>query len=230
MVWNGSGNFLTMFTMNSNRISDMKESFGVWEKLYSAIAAFSFVLNAALGQVDVPVDAQNRLNDIVTGELKGQAVGFVGDARLERISGYEGAASMTEFEFIYQVFPALGVYRIVPTKQNGDRNWLYMPIGKINPEQCVRVDENGGWELDEGFRDRVLICASGILYRDVTMAKLSCRQLPNHYLYTQEVKAFVSGVSAVRLLVDPKHHAIAVDSSNHWRNMPENGAGEFPKE
>lgn len=189
-----------------------------------AIMALAAV-TSAFGQIVIPPKPLNRLHDIVAAELKGLTTAPVGNATVKRILAYEGTALTSDFEFTYQIFPALGLYRILPTRQAAPSGWLYMSSGKVDIGEAVKITEDGTCILDGGLHDRILSCVSGVLYRDVSMAKLSCRQIPKHYLYTQEARAFVSGVLAVQILVDPQHEAIAVNSSNHWASATQ---GEAP--
>ena len=170
----------------------------------------------AFGQAAIPPESLNRLRRMVAVELEGHASALVEDATVKHILAYEGSAFTPDVEFVYQLFPTLGMFRILPTRKEAPNWWLYMSCGKVDLGEAVKIKEDGTCSLNEGLRNRVLACASGILYRDITMAELSCRQLPNHYLYSQKVRAFVSGVSAVRILVDPQHKAIAINSSNYW--------------
>ena len=94
-----------------------------------------------------------------------------------------------------------------------------MSCGNVAANDAVTISEDGTYSLNDRLRDRILTCASGVLYRDITAAKLSCRQASKYYLYSQKIRSFVKGTWLIRILVDSQHEAIAIDSSNHWRDV-----------
>ena len=183
-------------------------------------AAIVLVLTAAVsGQTELPSDALTTLREMVTAELDGVAAAPVGSPTGKHVLAYGGSALTHDFEFVYELFPELGIFRILPTKKSGD--WLYMSCGKVVANEAVTIDEDGTCSLNESLRDRILSCASGVLHRDVTAAKLACRQLPKHYLYSQDFGTFVSGIFAVQILLDSQQEPIAINSSNFWKDPPE---------
>ena len=189
--------------------------------LISSIVSMLVLIATTLGQGALPRDVISTLRKIADAELDGRAAAPIGDATVEHVVAYEGSASTPDIEFVYQLFPTLGFFRILPTERATPDGWLYMSCEDVVPDEAVKKQPDGKFSLNEKLRKRVLSCASGILYRDITTAKLSCRKLPEHDLYSHKMKAFASKDFAVRILLDPQHKAIAINSSNYWKDAPE---------
>jgi len=94
-----------------------------------------------------------------------------------------------------------------------------MSCGGVDPDKAVKSTEGDKLFLDERLRDRILSCASGILYRDITKVELTCRRLDEYFIYSQEVKWFLSGIGSVQILLDPQHKVIAITSGGDWRSL-----------
>jgi len=193
--------------------------------LTSTIVTLLVLIATALGQVDLPLDVISSLRKTVDSELKGRAVTPIGDATVAHVVAYEGSAFTPDVEFVYQVFPTLEFFRVIPTKKavpdGVPGGWLYMSCEDVAPAEAVKIQSDGKFSLNERLRIRVLNCASGVLYRDITTVELSCRKLQEHDLYSHKMRTFASKDFAVRILLDPQHKAIAINSSNHWKDAPE---------
>jgi hypothetical protein len=175
-------------------------------------------LSVAFAEVEIPAKTFDLCSDIITAELKGRAVALAGKATVTQATVYEGTAFTPDVEFTYQIFPSLGVFRICKTRQKDSGRWLFISTGKIDIKQAALTSGDGSLRLNPSLAERILSCASGMLFRDVTMAELTCREIPKYNLFEQKINKFVGGSSTLQILIDSKNAVIAVNSSNYWKD------------
>jgi len=170
-------------------------------------------------EANLPADLVTSLGKLVHVEIDNRAITVIGKGKVHAVRAYEGSAGTHDVQFVYQIFPELGIFRILPTGEDKPDAWLYMSCGGVDPENAVKTTEKKLLALDARLRERILSCASGVIYRDITAVDLTCHRLDNHLLYSQEVKWFLSGIGSVRILMDPQHKVMAITSGTDWRSI-----------
>jgi len=81
--------------------------------LYVAMLGTGF---SRVEEANLPEDLVTNLGRLVHVEIGNRAISSVGKGKTRSVHAYEGSARTHDVQFVYQVFPELGIFRILPTE------------------------------------------------------------------------------------------------------------------